>query len=141
MVEWEGGEKWRMIIYKEMEKEWWKKSCWWSKLRNKRNKSRLKKYLPSLVDDLPRTLACFTLLRRRSTHKPRIELSPHSHYIIKTNKNEVIWVLRRRTSPWTIVDTHTTLSYLCFWIHLHAHQNQKRWSRKKKKKAKVKRRT
>ena len=30
---------------------------------------RVKKYLPSSVDDLPRTLAFSTLFQRRSTHK------------------------------------------------------------------------
>ena len=60
----------------------------YTKIKRKEN---LKENLPPLIYDLFGNLACFTLLRRRSTriiHK--IELTPHSHYIIKTNKNEMI---------------------------------------------------
>ena len=60
-----------MFIYKEMGKGVMKEvSVGDLNYRNKRKERRLKKYLPSLVDDLPGTLACSTLLRRRSMHKP-----------------------------------------------------------------------
>ena len=60
---------------------------------------RVKKYLPSSIDDLPGNLCMFYLAFggvQRIGHK--IELSPRSHYIIKPSKNEVIRILGRRTS-------------------------------------------
>ena len=62
-----------------------------------------------MVDDLPATLACFTLLRgdQRITHK--IELSPHSHYIIKMNKNEIIRNLEEENN------------IMKYWWHSHKH--------------------
>ena len=57
-----------MTIYKEMGKKDLEDVVIYTKEIKKKEK-RLKKYLPSLVDDLPGTLACYTLLWRRSTHK------------------------------------------------------------------------
>jgi len=37
--------------------------------RNKREETKIKKYSPNLVDDLPGTLTCSTLLWRRLTHR------------------------------------------------------------------------
>jgi len=60
---------------------------------------RVKKYLPRLIDDLPGNLCMFYLAFggvQRIDHT--IELSPRAHYIIKLSKNELIRILRRRTS-------------------------------------------
>ena len=60
---------------------------------------RVKKYLPRLIDDLPENLCMFYLAFggvQRIDHT--IELSPRAHYFIKLSKNELIRILRRRTS-------------------------------------------
>ena len=57
-----------MTIYKEMGKTDLEDVVIYTK-EIKKKERRLKKYLPSLVNDLLGTLACSTFLWRRSTHK------------------------------------------------------------------------
>ena len=72
----EGGENQRMTIYKWIGKksendleDVVKEIVLAIYTKEIKEKKEDKKYLPSLVDDLLGTLACSTLLRRRSTHK------------------------------------------------------------------------
>ena len=69
----EGGENQKMkesdYVQMSRERKSWKMSVGDLIYRNKRKERRLKKYLPNLSDDLPGTLACSTLLWRRSTHR------------------------------------------------------------------------
>ena len=93
----------QMIIYKEVIRNEEGSGCWWFNLQKKKRK-KMKKYLPSLFDDLPRNLCMFYLYLggiQRIDHRP--EPSPRSHYNIKSRTSMKWYVLRRRTSSWTML--------------------------------------
>ena len=93
----------QMNIYKEVKRSDEGSGCWWSKLRNKKMKKEDERstHLVWLMTYLE-PLHILPYFRGVQRIKHKIELSPHSHYIIKTNKNEMIRILRRSGISWTL---------------------------------------
>ena len=121
----EEGEKIRKQWSEYVQMKWRKKSWkrWWYNLQKWEKGKKRKEYLPSLIDDLPgnllQVLPFYFGGVQRIDHK--LELGPRAHYIVKYIKNEVIRILRRRTSSWSIVGTHKGF---CILILLYCLQKQ-----------------
>jgi len=105
-----------MYKWSEWRTKNWKK--WWFNLQMWKKGKKMKRYLPRLSDDLPgnrwKFYLCFGGVQCID-HK--LELSPHSHYIIKSWTSMKWYVLRRRKSSWTIVGSHVAELYL-LWSSL-----------------------
>ena len=83
-----------MYKWSEWKRKSWKR--WWYNLQ-KWEKGKKRKYLPSLIDDLPgnllQVLPFYFGSVQRIDHK--LELGPRAHYIVKHIKNEVMRSLEK----------------------------------------------